>query len=158
MERTRRRRRDLWHLIQSFEFFLTRWKWGGGDGTGADTQKQPHTHMPATALGAPLRNQPRQPAAGVTAKHKTQCQRKMNSYMICDGNWSPYLGLVKLMQRLLGGCSMVEFAMVWWWWQYGSFCIGSSLHDVLVIASEGRRASVNELWFYVSLEGQIEAS
>eukprot|EP00956_Cyclotella_meneghiniana_P003308 scaffold4007_cov49-Cyclotella_meneghiniana.AAC.8 len=33
----------------------------------------------------------------VIAQDKTQCERKMNSHMICDGNGSPYLGL-KLMQ------------------------------------------------------------
>eukprot|EP00956_Cyclotella_meneghiniana_P003553 scaffold4380_cov53-Cyclotella_meneghiniana.AAC.6 len=32
----------------------------------------------------------------------------MNSYMICDGNWSPYLRLVKLMQRLLGAAAWLS--------------------------------------------------
>ena len=51
---------------------------GGGDGTGADTQKQPHTRirMPATALGAALHNQPRQPADGCNCKTQNTVSKK----------------------------------------------------------------------------------
>ena len=73
-----------------------------GRGAGADTRKQ--WRKPATA---------RCSVAQLTSttsswlRLQNTMSKKNNSHMlICDGNGSPYLGL-KLMQRLLGGCSMV---------------------------------------------------
>ena len=73
--------------------------------------------------------------------------------MICNGNWSPYLGLVKLMQGLLGAVAWLSLP---WCVDDGNMVVFAKvvrrnsvsqcvIYDVLVIASEGRRASVNEL-------------
>ena len=85
-------------------------------GTGADTQKQPHTRMPATALGAPLRNQPRQPAAGSNCKtQNTVTVSKKNYEQLHDLRRQlvalPWTGEADAV--FAGGCRMlVEFAMV----------------------------------------------
>ena len=78
-----------------------------GRGAEADTRKQwqKQWRKPATA---------RCSVAQLTSttsswlRLQNTMSKKNNSHMlICDGNGSPYLGL-KLMQLLLGGCSMVS--------------------------------------------------